>query len=577
MALRSAEAPPGYQTMAEVVEIQDNLLDLISGGRRSGSKDSKVLEAVVRQVKEKEKLQLQNLLAMYQQKENELLSIIDIPGTTTQQKLNNLAKRIKRWNSSGAKELLNNSDAIAKKIAMLIQPASFLELEKLLEEVAELNPTLLADTLFGEEIQDFTISQAQEVAQAVVKSFGGNDSRRGTLSVTFSGKTQTGSGKSGKGKYTTNLTMRKGITVRAINNNNSIRVSLTGDMNNETRNDLAAALEKIIQENAQEASGSIRSMNSRLQYARDQIFTLINSMLPDGVKPRTRNKINDVVNRYVLGRQDITLSGNKNVVKGALGEIYWTAFFENLGLKTEPVGYKYLGDSAQLPVDIVVENLFGFQVKNYSTTEVNGDLMVYFNRGTRYDEVTNSVIQEAGSVPLTTFFSKIPSSNPQLFGSFFFSEAYNKENDEFDGHEKFRPVEQRFSTIRNEITTYIEANAYTLLNMSREVKNITDRAKKAVTIPKTTLTTPVVYLINDNFFPISYMIQDMIDSLEESVDETAISIKVQDAYVNTHSLENLWPTSPEESPKTYIANCTVSYYIEVNLSRLFNRIFKKKK
>jgi hypothetical protein len=77
----------------------------------------------------------------------------------------------------------------------------------------------------------------------------------------------------------------------------------------------------------------------------------------------------------LVDQEQIAINKNSSVIKGALGEIYWNAFFDFIGLQAIPVGFDVHDTSGkEIPVDIAFEK-FGFQVKNYKTL----DGIVIFN------------------------------------------------------------------------------------------------------------------------------------------------------------------------------------------------------
>jgi hypothetical protein len=61
--------------------------------------------------------------------------------------------------------------------------------------------------------------------------------------------------------------------------------------------------------------------------------------LPEKKYPRAREKVADVIAKFLVDAQKINVENNSSVIRGMLGEVYWTAFFEYLGLKATPVGF----------------------------------------------------------------------------------------------------------------------------------------------------------------------------------------------------------------------------------------------
>ena len=87
-------------------------------------------------------------------------------------------------------------------------------------------------------------------------------------------------------------------------------------------------------------------------------------LLKDIHNEEVKNKI-----RYELsvGRIDkFNLARDYGVIKGFLGEVYWSAFFRYLGAQSIPVGdEKDINSGGSVAIDLLI-NKFGFQVKNFN-------------------------------------------------------------------------------------------------------------------------------------------------------------------------------------------------------------------
>jgi len=81
-----------------------------------------------------------------------------------------------------------------------------------------------------------------------------------------------------------------------------------------------------------------------------------------------------------------------------LGEIYWNAFFDFLGIQVIPAGLTRLTTkSKEPPIDIIFKS-FGFQVKNYTVN----DGVVTFN--SHFDKELKERVPN--HQPLGTFFAR---------------------------------------------------------------------------------------------------------------------------------------------------------------------------
>lgn len=575
MAILPMNAPPGYQTLQEVVNIQNNLLDAISGQMHSGSRSQEELAQVIAHVRDREIQKLRELQRAYLAREAQMFADLRLEGSTPEQKLNNFKMKVDKWNSSNASGLLKDNNAIVKKIAESIQPAGRLELETLLNAILNLrdqSPDVLLNALFGDEINELGLTLSNEVIQELSKVvFGGNSSRQGTLALDLSLATPINRPQSGK-TFTLHTTkLMKSVGVRVIDNGKRIRISFTGDMNNDGRNALAERLSQYIAQQSSGKSSVAVDINSRLARARTIIMDGIRAMMPaDAVTTNVSAKVEEVVRNYVLSGRDIALSDNVAVVRGALGEIYWTAFFQYIGLPAIPVGFNYLTENKkQLPIDILVGST-GFQVKNYAIEEsAEGDLLTYFNSYQRFDKEQNMLVREPAKQPLTQILSAIGNSDVQTFGSFFFSRAYNKEQMLSPNHEKFTPVEARFPSITDTFMSYVELNAASLLGLNRKVTEVINKTG-TTQVNAVAASYPMIYFIKDKFVLASTMIENMINSMSGTADPNAIAIKVTNVAVHAEDMskDGQWPYEPTKDYSSYLSSVEVSYYIEVNLSRL---------
>lgn len=575
MAILPMNAPPGYQTLQEVVNIQNNLLDAISGQIHSGSRSQEELAQVIAHVRDIEIQKLRELQRAYLAREAQMFADLRLEGSTPEQKLNNFKTKVDAWNSSNANGLLKDNNAIVKKIAESIRPAGRLELETLLNailDIKEQSPDVLLNALFGDEINELGLTLSNEAVQELSKVvFGGNSSRQGTLGLDLYLKTPMNKAQSGK-TFTLHTTkLMKSVGVRVIDNGKRIRISFTGDMNNDGRNALAERLSQYIEQQSGGKSSVAVDINSRLARARTIIMDGIRAMMPAGaVTTNVSAKVEEVVRNYVLSGRDIALSDNTAVVRGALGEIYWTAFFQYIGLPAIPVGFNYLTENKkQLPIDILVGNT-GFQVKNYAIEEnAEGDLLTYFNSYQRFDKEQGMVVREPAKQPLTQILSAIGNSNVQTFGSFFFSRAYNKEQMLSPNHEKFTPVEARFPSITDTFMSYVELNAASLLGLNRKVTEVINKTGTAQ-VNAVAASYPMIYFIKDKFVLASTMIENIINSMSGTVDPNAIAVKVTNVAVHAEDMaeDGQWPYEPTKDYSSYLSSVEVSYYIEVNLSRL---------
>jgi hypothetical protein len=92
------------------------------------------------------------------------------------------------------------------------------------------------------------------------------------------------------------------------------------------------------------------------------------------LQPITNAEVREAVKRELeVGRVGMyNLSREFSVIKGFLGEVYWSALFSFLGARTTPVGDEKDKTTGQsIGIDLVV-GAYGFQVKNFNMKNNQG-------------------------------------------------------------------------------------------------------------------------------------------------------------------------------------------------------------
>ena len=76
--------------------------------------------------------------------------------------------------------------------------------------------------------------------------------------------------------------------------------------------------------------------------------------LPPASYPKANSAIDEAIQKFLVESQKINLENNTSVIRGALGEIYWTAFFEFIGVNSN--------SSRALPVGFDVRDIHGWEI-----------------------------------------------------------------------------------------------------------------------------------------------------------------------------------------------------------------------
>lgn len=543
-------APTSFQTVQDVINIQNSALSLVSGGMTtSADKEGRLLlERIKTQEIEKLK-QLKDILFSLEKQFYTRIGITDYK---------QLYMKTMQWKNSRAASILQNPRLIAE-IQQIFMETATADLEQVVLEFT--NKTLTREQLikiFGEEI-DSILPQTAQLISAGLK--GGSASRKGTLSLNFSVEQP-----SNQSLGFTKSTTKKGITFfqkkqSSKNKNGSFEIHFTQDIPISEQKHMTEDFFKIIKE--QDQNIQLTASSQLLSRVQQKIL----SYLPAGNYPKANEIIARTVQSFLVDQQQIAISKNSSVIRGALGEIYWNAFFDFIGIQAIPVGFDVHDVSGkEIPVDIAFEK-FGFQVKNYKT--LNG--IVTFNQ--HFDKKLEDMVPNR--IPLGRFFSRtleLGDAASEKLGKFYFSKEYNIRNKEKDPQDKYSVIENRFEPISQAIFTFTEANIHKLLNMD---KNISLQEADMFS-PEFNGGRPIMFFINENPFPASEMIQEIINGLSTNFD-AAVFININNLELNLNSFYTSakWDTEVEPDISKRLKAAYVTYTIDIQINNLLERILSK--
>lgn len=87
---------------------------------------------------------------------------------------------------------------------------------------------------------------------------------------------------------------------------------------------------------------------------RKEIANIILSFLPTSTHATARRVLTD----FFTNKADIAINKGSSAIRGALGEIYWAAFFDYIGLNAIPTGFDVHSKKGKMiPVDIALEDI----------------------------------------------------------------------------------------------------------------------------------------------------------------------------------------------------------------------------
>lgn len=543
-------APTSFQTVQDVINIQNSALSIVSGGiSTSADREGRLL---LDRIKDQEIEKLKQLKEVLSTLEKQFYARIGISD------YKQLYIKTVQWKKSRAASILQNPRLIAE-IQQIFAETSTADLEQVVLEFT--NKTLTREQLikiFGVEI-DNILPQTAHLIGASLK--GGGTSRKGTLSLNFSADSSSNS-KIGFTKSTT----KKGITFfqkkqSSKNKNGGFEIHFTQDIPMSEQKRMTESFFEILKAQDQEIQLTASS----------QLFTKIKqkilSYLPAGNYPKANAVIDRTIQSFLVNQQQIAINKNSSVIRGALGEIYWNAFFDFIGIQAIPVGFDIHDISGkEIPVDIAFEK-FGFQVKNYKTL----DGIVTFNQ--HFDKKVEQMVPN--HIPLGRFFSRtleLGDAASEKIGKFYFSKEYNIRDIEKDQAGKYIDVEKRFEPISKAILTFTEANAHKMLNMDKNIvlqeANLFD--------PEFNGGRPIMFFINENPFPASEMIQEIIDSLSADFN-SAVFVNVNNLELDLDSFQTSakWDAAVEPNISKRLKAAYVTYTIDVQVNNLLERILSK--
>ena len=172
------KAPSSFQTVQEVVNIQNSILSVISGSTRTGINDQNY--DLINKIKQKELTELTELQRQLKVLEDNLLISLGVKD------FNELYRKTQEWKNSGASAILQDASLI-EKIQLEIDQAREANLLMAVEKFQ--NQALTREqmiNLFGEEIDDLISSVPTIISGGI---HGGNGSRAGTISISFQSNT----------------------------------------------------------------------------------------------------------------------------------------------------------------------------------------------------------------------------------------------------------------------------------------------------------------------------------------------------------------------------------------------------
>ena len=538
---------PGFETVERVVSYQDNLASLI--GYTEHSKE------LIDEIKQIQIDRLNDLRDALITKEDALINKIG--------EISGIEERLKDWNTSGVDSFFINQgekfDSLLYPIQEELQSRWF-EQEYSNTIIKELNKP---ENPLYQTIEESTKNHLQKtgVINDLVASLQGVYSQQSKPQIT---NTQLQNlGKVLEGHLVIKVGKKKLNKKKPITTNKGeelVSIQLT-DVKNISKT-FTSRLEKIFTDVANITFNPLKVTEDIRKWVMDYISRQIN-----GVKEGPRQAIlNELQNNFV-NEFMINIGRNESVIKGFLGEIYWTAFWKYItNGKVIPTSKMTITSGTEIgeevPIDIVFEDI-GFQVKNYAIT-------VNSNR-------SYTKLQDVRDMKLTTFLTE----RLELPGwvepveRFFFAYGYNRLISGSHAEEIYSGVEKRFKFILDSFEKQLKmistARLDKIIRLDREFTSELDNLIDTSDFENQQYNT--VYLIGDKVILSSDIVTNIIHAIDASPD-SIIDIKLQ-GFKFTTSQPNFgfqYPDPGSYNPNAATKDQKVRYSIEINLDRLAQNI-----
>lgn len=563
-------APSSFAKAQQVVNIQNDVLGVISGQfstRGSGERD------LSRIIKDREIDELKKLRDFFKKQEKTFYKKIGVPIT----EYKGLYEKTRKWNESGINNIQRNKQLVQRIIQYLNTTDDmdfFNNINRYIKD--DLPEEIMKDAIseggIFEEIRDEIKDMTKETIKTSFKGANKKIGREGFFAISF--EVPRGEGK----RKFTKLEKTKGITFYLNPKKGRAEIRFTHDIPKAKREDILDSFKEKMPDIRTEGTGKGEKYEG--------IYSIISSYLKGIEGTVDKSIIKDfekVILKSVRDNQEVNFNKNSNVIYGALEELYIAAFAKYFGFPYQLVGHLIKSKKTEnnkggkeIPVDIIFEGA-GAQIKSYYENEG----VVTFNQ--HFEKKTQEMVPN--SISLHSFLSGnnyLQLADPLVFGSFYFSEVYNKYNKEIaNGDTSYESIWKRFEPIRKGIKTYAESSLDKLLNFNHEIAIQSPDLINTNLLKGFEAGRPTFFFINGKPIPTSAMIDDIINSLSEKGNE--ILIKIQNFDINTSSFNKAtngkkWPEDVSDPDvMDLLKKSKVEYTIDVDVNKLINRLLTEQK
>lgn len=425
-----------------------------------------------------------------------------------------LRAKVKEWNQSGASSMIANNS-----------------IQTVLEILTSRDYRSLPYEELGEIVEEFLNTDgkyfAQEEADKVMADL--------FAELDGVGKKLTKTNRAGVGYVYFTLTQQNG----------KWKVDLNTDLRPELKSSFKRSMKKVLEKHNK--SNPMLSDSSRnAELVQKVILSKISNV---SVREAIKQEL-------AIGKiEKYNLAKDFNVIKGFLGEVYWSAFFSFLGANTEPTGdLKDKGTGASIGIDLLI-NDYGFQVKNFN---IKNDGHISFGTRGGYKSAGTFVRDRAG------IEGQLCDLLLDLYGSY----AYNIDVSKGSFTNTREALESLLTTDVEEV---FEHYVDKIIRLDAEQTNQVMEQTEGF-IPDQKLMVNTFFVIGDQIIPSSAILTEIIDTIENSSTKSALDFDITGIKAKDNS--------PQYADKVNwvgytMANYTnISYNIDLNIKNILDKAYK---
>ena len=533
MAKEKIEKPrQGFETVSLVKDYQTSLINLL------GYTHSKSNRVQVSEIYKNEINRLENLFMGLKAQEERLFAKWGLKS------YKELSDALDKWNSCGVESFINNCDGFYPKYREL---KDRLEAESFTKKVA---PKITSDPEIITIATTEGVDTIEEVARQLINNLNAKGKQKEVKFRTF----KKGLAKVGGANFSDKdiLGLLRYVTIIKAENGKAT-FSFSEDIPSRYRQ----KLKKIYKD----------EMDNEKTDISDDLKKEIKEIVLRGINGDAREFIEYELNRF--NSYDINETGA--MIKGFLGEIYWTAFFRYLTKKritVVPTGLEKTTAGKQVPIDILLEEL-GFQVKNYRIKE---DGTTTFKK----------------KMSLLGFVQERLGLSEEAFQNFYISWGYNKviTEDTPTGsitytkeyvEKHYKPLFDRFEQIISQAAAGgLEKIATARIDRILKLDDEFDfESKETNELVKEIdgVRANVLYLIGPNLVFSSDIVRAVLRLLKNR--QAKVKFNNFSFSYKEPTASSVWPNPNSQAARNLMAGNIIDYEIQIEVGSLFQELQKK--